>query len=161
MKEPSEHDPRLQAFEARLAALAPLVSLDEQQQLLYQCGFAAGQRAGQQAGRRSLRRWQAVAAAVVLALGWLTLGGNVARERGEPTLAVVPEPSPPAEVVFPRMPAEVEPRPAAQQAVSLDAWQSPATERESLAEELDHFRQTAPELRALAVSELTRAVLAP
>src|SRR5688572_8156186 len=57
-------DPQLQSFEARLAAATPQSSPVEQQQLLYQCAFAAGQRAG----RKSLRRWRVASAALVVLL---------------------------------------------------------------------------------------------
>src|SRR6266850_7671925 len=69
------NDPTLQALEARLSALPPRLPERDRQQLLYQCGVAAGQTAAQRAGAQSTRRWMAVT--TLLALLSLTLGYRV------------------------------------------------------------------------------------
>src|SRR4051794_38000534 len=66
---PDINDPVLQALAARLASVAPQISVVERNDLLYQCAYSAGR---SQANRR-LRRWQATAAV----LGVLLLGINL------------------------------------------------------------------------------------
>jgi hypothetical protein len=67
-----QSDPTLQSLEARLAAIPLRLPAHEQQQLLYQSAFAAGQSAGQRAATTTARRW--MAATTVIALLTLTLG---------------------------------------------------------------------------------------
>lgn len=144
-----------ETFEVRIAKLVPQLSPAEHQQLLYQCAFSAGQTEG----RKSLRRWQAVAAAlVVTALGlsiplvheqvWL------AKQRVEPTR--------PTDIVPRSTLAQAEIPTTARQAgaVELDAWQLQSAEA-SLTHELACFEQTDPHLRSLAVGTLTRTILEP
>jgi hypothetical protein len=59
-------DPHLRSLEARLSAQTPSLSADRQQDLLYQCAYAAGQKAA----RAKLRRWRAgaIACAALLAV---------------------------------------------------------------------------------------------
>lgn len=156
MNEHSLNDAQLQSFEARLAAAVPQLSPIQQQQLLYQCAFAAGQGV---AGR-SLRRWQVVVAALVV----LLLGMSVpfahdrlllAKQKVEPI--VVPDETTqrmvtPSEIpIIARQPATVE----------LDAWQTQQSSSVSLANDLDRFERTDPHLRSLAVGTLTRVFLKP
>lgn len=76
MNEDALNDPVLQSLEARLAASVPQLSGAEQQELFYACAFAAGQRTAV----RSTRRWQAVTAALGLAVI-----GLVVPQLSEPT----------------------------------------------------------------------------
>jgi hypothetical protein len=91
MNDHSLNDPQLQSLEVRVAAAAPQFSPIEQQQLLYQCAFAAGQLAG----RKSLRRWRVASAALVVLL--LGLGVPVAHDHWK-LAEQRREPSTPAEV---------------------------------------------------------------
>jgi hypothetical protein len=156
MNEHSLNDPQLQSFEARLAGAVPQRSLTEQQHLLYQCAFAAGQTAV----GRSLRRWKAVAVALVaLLLGVsVPLGHDrllIANRNRKPIGAAEGSPrdkATPLEIaVVGQEPATVE----------LDAWQSQPSPSASLAAELARFERTDPHLRSLAVGTLNRAVAKP
>src|SRR5438045_7376781 len=59
-------NPELQSLEARLASMPPRLGAGEQQQLLYQCAFAAGKAAGQRASGRVIRGWTAVTSILAL-----------------------------------------------------------------------------------------------
>ena len=158
MNDHSFNDPQLQSLEARLAAAAPQSSPVEQQQLLYQCAFAAGQLAG----RKSLRRWRVASAALVVLL--LGLSVPVAHNHWKPFLVEQKrDPSTPTEVKPQPMLAQSEISFSARQsaAVDLDAWQVPHSDRGSLSDELAQFRNTDPHLRSLAVRTFTRAMLQP
>jgi hypothetical protein len=157
------NDPRLQSFEARLAAMVPQTSPVQQQQLLYECAFAAGQRRA----FRSLRRWQAVAAA----LGILLLGLSVpfahdhlplARPR-LPLAGDRPKPILPAEGTSPRLSAPSEPAVVVRKPVTveLDAWQMETPGGALLAEQLAQLQGPDPHLRSLSVGALTHAILQP
>jgi hypothetical protein len=153
MNEHPINDPKLQSFEARLAALTPQLSAGEQQQLLYQCAFAAGRKAN----RRSVRRWQAVAALLaVVMVGWRIYGGA----QSVVVIEKKAQPSPPAEVVFPRAVAQLELPTGARQSgtVELDAWQTPPS-HSNLNDEVARFKSVDPHLQSLAVGAFTRALL--
>ncbi|MDB5390140.1 MAG: hypothetical protein JWM11_5786 [Planctomycetaceae bacterium] len=128
----SLNDPLLQSLEARLAACAPSVSAAEQQQMLYQCAFAAGRHAG----ARTTRRWQAATAALAALVVAVSLLQSIARGRAQDQIAVQRAAQAPASTVIDL------PQPAAQPVVqtterasvqstgrvvriSLDAWQIP------------------------------------
>lgn len=155
MNELSPSDPRLAALEARLAATPPQLSPAEEQQLLYQCAFAAGQGA---AGKM-LWRWRAIAATLLL----LTLGMSMSIVQGGFNLARTPlERSVPVDTEPPRMMAKQQDipefvRPRA--AVRLDAWR--VQESMSGAAVVAQFDHTDPNLHSLTVGALTRQVLQP
>lgn len=163
MNEHTLHDPLLQSLEARLAATPLQLSTGEQQQLLYQCAFVAGKKTS----TRSLRRWQAAAAVLaVLLLGmsvplardeWL-----LATQRAKPSVPTEQAPGP-IEIAPPGMLAqELVPHHTPQlAAVELDAWQLPARDKNSFAEEMARLEMSDPHLRSLTVGTLTRAVLNP
>jgi hypothetical protein len=156
MNEYPLNDPELQSFEARLAARVPRVSPVEQQRLLYECAFAAGQRT---AGR-SVRRWQSAAAV----LGLLLLSVAVPFARNQLLIAKHPsEPISPAEMAPPRLSPDSQPpavvRPPV--TVELDAWQIPASAEGALTEQLAQLKQTDPHMRSLAVGVFARAVMQP
>ncbi|MSR60050.1 MAG: hypothetical protein EXS05_20830 [Planctomycetaceae bacterium] len=156
MNEHSLNDPKLQSFEARLAAKVPQLSPFQQQHLLYQCAFAAGQKT---AGR-SLRRWQAFAAALVV----LLLGVSIPLAQDRLLIAKrTVEPIVPAEVTPQQMVAQSEiPIIARQSAtIELDAWQTQPSSSALLTDELACFERTDPHLRSLAVGTLSRAFLKP
>ena len=163
MNEHTLHDPQLQSLEARLAATNLQLSAGDQQQLLYQCAFAAGKGVF----TRSLRRWQFAAGVLVV----LSLGISVPLARDEWLLATqrakVPVPaqqSPaPAEVVPPAMLVQdvIPHRTPQVAAVELDAWQLPAPVANSYAEEIARLENSDLHLRSLTVGTLTRAVLNP
>ncbi len=147
-------DVQLQAFEARLATLAPQLPLAEQQQLLYRCAFSAGR----MTVGSTLRRWQgATVAAIVVALG---LSIPVARQyggRAKQNLVIAQ----PRDVIPGPMRAQPEfPNIARQsKAVALGAWQVRSSTDASIANDLARFEQTDPHIRSLAVGVLTRAML--
>ena len=149
-------DPQLQSLETRLAAAVPRISSIQQQQLLYQSAFAAGQTAS----RKSLRRWQASAAALVVLLLGLSVPAardrwHVAEKKAEPFM--------PTEVTPQRKFAEMAIPTTARQSttIELDAWQMQQPEGVSLADELAQIQQSDSHLRSLAVGTLTREVLQP
>jgi hypothetical protein len=153
MNDDSLSDPRLQSLEARLAAMAPQVPLHEQQQLLYQCGVAAGRKAT----RGALLRWRVIAASLlVVAIGLSVPRGSDRVEIAEDHKAE----SEPVEIRLPRF-AEVEIPEIRRGDVELDAWQAPRPERDSLADELARFEQTDQHLRSLTVGAMMRSVLRP
>ncbi|MBW8883649.1 MAG: hypothetical protein JF612_02495 [Planctomycetia bacterium] len=61
------NDPLLQSLEARLAGIPPRLPAGQQQQLLYECAFAAGKAAGRRASSRVIQSW-AVAASILALL---------------------------------------------------------------------------------------------
>jgi hypothetical protein len=165
MNEHTLHDPQLQSLEARLAAMPLQVSAGEQQQLLYQCAFAAGKKTS----ARSLRYWQAAAAVLMIS----TLGMSVPLARDEWLLATQ-RAKPPVPTKHSPAPAEMEPSPAPTLAqvpiphrapqvaeVDLDAWQLPPRNNNSFADEVARLENSDPHLRSLTVGTLTRAVLNP
>src|SRR6478672_8366125 len=88
MNEKPTLDPITQALEARLAAIPPPVSERRREQLLYECGRAAGRRGA----LPIIRRWQA--AAVLLGVGMASLGLIRPATQFSPTSTVhVPLPS--------------------------------------------------------------------
>jgi hypothetical protein len=148
------NDPERTGFEARLAALAPQLSQVEQQQLLYDCAFAAGKRKTE----RSVRRWQTTTAVIGLLLlvvivpvatnGWRTAeqGSALAVSR-PPSSSQRPVAS--EAIVMPEHPV----------AVDLDAWQLPINPDESLNEQLVQLQHADLHTRSLAVGSLTHAFL--
>ncbi|MBC7854717.1 MAG: hypothetical protein IAF94_14900 [Pirellulaceae bacterium] len=161
MNEHTLHDPQLQSLEARLAAMLLQVSPGEQQQLLYQCAFAAGKGVS----TRSVRRWQAGAAVLIV----LLLGMSVPLARDEWLLATqrVKPPVPTQESPAPKESTpsaalakdDVPQRVPASKTVELDAWQLPAAKEHSFAEEMALLENSDPHLRSLTVGSLTRTVL--
>ena len=152
MNEHMLHDPQLQSLEARLAATPLQLSAGEQQQLLYQCAFAAGKKTS----TRSLRRWQTAAAALV----FLLLGMSVPLVRDEWLLAMQGA-KPPVPTEQSPAPEKTIPSPMLAKAVELDAWQLPAATKDSFAEEVALLEKSDPHLRSLTVGPLTRTILNP
>lgn len=157
----SLNDPRLQALEARLAAMPPQLSTAQQQQLLYQCAFAAGR----QSARHTVRRWQAAVAGLTVVLMGLSLPlleetqlGNEppAAELGAAGLARVEIAAEPAADTLELSPLGHRPSPE----ISLDAWQVQTEASASFDHELAQFANIDPQLRSLAVGSLTRRILA-
>ena len=156
MNDPSISDPQLQHMEARLAAATPHLSNLEQQQLLYQCAFAAGR----QACARKLRRWQTITAALLV----FSVGMSVPMVRGRwMPVAQNAESTMPNSTMPRQAPGQPEiPFPELQLAkVELDAWQltSPVSGRiegqRIPAELID------PHIRSLTLGSLTRRLLEP
>jgi hypothetical protein len=156
MNEHSLNDPQLKSLEARLAGLAPQLPVSEQQQLLYECGVAAGRKST----RGALRRWQAIAAGLlVVAVATISIPRSaepqVAAEQHEP------EPAP-VEIEFPRFDlAELFAPSQPKSPLELDAWQTPRSRRDSLADELARFEETDPHVRTLAMGAMARSLLRP
>lgn len=158
----SLNDPRLQALEARLAAMQPQLSTAQQQQLLYQCAFAAGR----QSARHTVRRWQAAVAGLMVVLvglslpllGKETLLGKEppAAELGAAGLARAEVAAEPAADALELSPLGHRPSPEH----SLDAWQVQTEASASFDHELAQFANIDPQLRSLAVGSLTRRILA-
>lgn len=69
------NDPALQSLAARLAVVPPRLPAREREQLLFQCGMAAGQSAAERAGAQSARQW--IAATSLLAVLSIVLGYRV------------------------------------------------------------------------------------
>jgi hypothetical protein len=126
-------DPALQAIENQLAGLAPQISSAQQQDLLYQCAFAAGK----QTMTRSLRRWQGAVAALAVLL--ISVSVPLANNRW--TLARHEQPMRP---VVP--------------AANLDAWQIALSSSDAVASNLEQLERIDPAARPLAVASLTRAM---
>ncbi|HEX7379056.1 MAG TPA: hypothetical protein VF278_18180 [Pirellulales bacterium] len=151
----SLNDPHLQALEARLANMPPQVSMTRRQQLLYECAFAAGRKS---AGR-IVRRWQAAAVVLIMALVGLRVSpaGNapIAAERGGAALThreVSPESADGALELSP-----LGRRPSRE--VSLDAWQVRSRAAASFERGPAELAHNDPRLRALTVGALTRRIL--
>ncbi len=154
MNEHSFHDPQLRSFEAQLAAQTPQISYAEQQQILYQCGVAAGRIASQ----KSLRRWQAMTGVLVAAL----VGLNIPRPSTDsPDAVQIAHPADRERISLPPWLTETEPplTPHRHGSVDLSAWQTPSSDNATLAHDLARFEQTEPHLRSLAVGALARTVL--
>ena len=159
MNTQSSGDAQFQLLEARLAAAAPQLSPSEQQQLLYECAFAAGRNAN----RKWLRNWQIAAAGLVGMVLGLGLSLSLPIKRDQRTLVEKkPVLSTPTDVKRQPMSVPDVPRPARQSAtVELNAWQVQQSESVSLADQLAQFKQTDPHLRSLSVGTFTRTVLHP
>ena len=148
-------DPELRSLEARLEAITPRVSAEEQQRLLYDCAFAAGKkRAG-----AALNRWLAVAG--LLAIVWIvssapwTAGDSNRAERKHAPRVASEEPS----FEFALLEEAFAPRKDTKG--DLDAWRVPASPTASLAAQLDEFNRTDSHLRSLSVGTMTRSALSP
>lgn len=158
----SLNDPRLQALEARLAAMPPQLSTVQQQQLLYECAFAAGR----QSARHTVRRWQASFAGMMV----LLVGLSLPLIRKDLLVDNEPRAADPAAADLARV--EIAAQPAAStlefsplghwpsSEVSLDAWQVQTQASASFDRELAQFAKSDPQLRSLAVGALTRRILA-
>lgn len=149
-------DLELQAFEARLAVSAPAPPLARQQQLLYECAFAAGSRAG----RRKLQFWQSLATV----FAFLFFGAMLPTARNRALLADG-EHEPARREAEWQAAKQKEPSPsfsvgAGASVVSLDAWQT-APSANAFDEELAQFEQLEPQWRAVALGPLTRKLLEP
>lgn len=150
-------DPALKAFEDQLAGLAPQISLTEQQDLLYQCAFAAGK----QAMNGSLRRWQAAVATLAVLLGCVCLplaNSQWTVARHEPQPGPVPSPTPTPQQIVVREPVSDSVRPVVP-AARFDAWQVALSSSDAIASNLAQLEQIEPATRPLAVTALTRAAL--
>lgn len=169
----SLNDPRLQALEARLAAMPPQLSMAQQQQLLYQCAFAAGRTSA----RHTVRRWQAAAAGLMVVLVGLSVPlldkesvSDKESPVGKESLAgKEPRATGRRAAELARADIAVEPasgtlefsplghRPSSE--ISLDAWQVQSQVSASFDRELAQFARSDPRLRSLAVGPLTRRIL--
>jgi hypothetical protein len=150
MNDQSLNDPLLQSLEARLAAIVPQVSQVEQQQLLYQCAFAAGR----QSGIRAVRCWQAASAVLVcLVFGLSALyfdhRQHLARRDVAPR-------RPPWESVLAAESPEVAQRQTMPLTIELDAWQIRASE-ELLTERTVALSD--PHLRSMTMGAMTHQLL--
>lgn len=141
MNQPDAPDPQLELFTSQLIAMAPRLSAAEQQQILYECAFSAGQ--GQ--SRRALFKWRAattVLGLLVVGMSLPMVSGRLTAQAVQPVSMPVVEATPPVtltteeSLVATRKPISVR----------LDAWQIPAS-----AEDPWH-RQTA-QLPAIGPSE--------
>lgn len=155
MNHDSSRNDDLRAFEARLCALSPSLPPAEQQQLLYQCAFAAGQNVA----KRTLRRWQGATAALTV----LLVGLTIPIARGPSSVAQLPAAQAAQNRLIEQPEAEAmssmrEPRAIA---ISLDAWQRKPSPIASLDKELSQFAQLTPRQRSLSVGALQRHILEP
>jgi hypothetical protein len=163
MNEHTLHDPQLQSLEARLAATPLQLSAGEQQQLLYQCAFAAGKKTS----THSLRRWQAAAAVLVVLLAGISIPlardeWLLATQRAMPPVPAEQAPAPKDTAPPTMLVEELVPHRTPQVGnLELDAWQITHSEKNSFAEELAHLEKSDPHLRSLTVGTLTRTILNP
>jgi hypothetical protein len=148
-------DPQWQSFETELAAHVPQVSIQERDQILYACAFAAGQ----SKERQSVRTWKVMAAVLSLLL----------------TVSLIPHRQAPPSIVRETRNAPVYPETTSSQApsmelvpesqrlllIDLDAWKVHSPENRLLSEQLSEFAQFDPHLRSLTVSSMNRTVFGP
>jgi hypothetical protein len=147
-------DIQLQTLATRLGDIVPKVSAAEQQQLLYECAFAAGQRAA----KRVVRRWQGAAAVLTV----LLMGASIplARERSAPEQAIAVQPAQNRGLERTAADDEIPPIPVrGANAILLDAWQTKPSTVASFDSELAQFARMDPHLRSLAVGALTHQIL--
>lgn len=151
----SLNDPYLQALEARLAEMPPQVSMARRRQLFYECAFAAGRKSS----GRIVRRWQAAAVGLTVALVGLCVSpagkAPIATHRGGAALTrseISPEP---VDGTFELSPLGRRPS----REVSLDAWQVRSRAAASFERKSAEFADNDPRLRALTVGALTRRIL--
>ncbi len=151
MSEPPFHDPTLKDTESRLLASKPRLAPDEEQRMLYQCAFAAGQARA----RRALRGWQATTAVMGLLLVSLAVpvvqGTRMAKVDRVETLHI-PESMP----VQQSLPPEPLVAFGTRVEVELDAWQLPP---ETLLREQLAYSKSDLERESLSVGQLYRSVL--
>ena len=154
MNDHSLNDPQLQSLEARLAAMAPRASAAEQQQLLYQCAFAAGR----SASGKLIRRWQ-VAVGTLAAL-LLAVSVSLVQDRFLPARQVVEVPVSPREAAQQSLPNHPEPLQSlpTPKSVELDAWQVPESMRFGSGPVLAQSQPSDPHQRSLTVGAMTRRV---
>ena len=157
MNDPSLTDPELRTLAARLAAIAPLVPVAEQQRLLYASAFSAGQKST----LRTVRHWQSVAAGLVILLVGLTISRGsqhvmLAEHSNERTAS-------PQQVARDRAVERTEGISAMRQVTlaDLDAWQLRPRENYLSPESLLQRKPIDPRLQPFTVSALTRAYLRP
>ena len=148
------NDSELKGFEARLATLAPQLSHVEQQQLLYECAFAAGQHKA----RRAVRRWQTA----TVSMGLLLLGAVVPIAQDQWRI----EPPPGALVVVqqglsPKLPeaSDSAVMPIRPVTADLDAWQLPNLPGVLLNQQMAQLEQSDLHTQSLAVGRLTQTLL--
>ena len=123
MNDPEFHDLDLQSFESRLGAIPLRLAPDQQQHMLYECAFAAGQ----QQVRRTVRAWQATTIVMGVILAFVAMPRKpddfmAQHTETTPAIAVeklLPEPPQSEEVSFVSWRSGV--------SVNLDAWQLPAS----------------------------------
>ena len=164
MNEPTRHDPELQSFEARLGAAPLRLPVAEQQQLLYQCAFAAGKKSS----IRTLRCWQGAAVGMLILLGAINVPpprgqGVAATQHVQPAIPTRQDPAPRVKatstlVMKDTLLGHQTPTPPA---VDLDAWQLPHPNSDSLTEELAQLEKSDPRLRFMTVGVMTSALLNP
>jgi len=163
-------DPRLQALEARLAALVLPETAHRKQELLYHSGFAAGKHAA----RVTVRRWQASAALLLVLLGassvplvrqasWFASREQVARRDDRPAPSpALPEPSRRG-VLSPELLTQSN-IPAVPDQLTWRGGGRGAgtgTRSSSLATELAAFKRIEPHTRALAMGSLASLTQQP
>ena len=115
-------DPQIELFELQLTALAPRLSLAEQQRMLYECAFSAGRRQSHDALLRS-RVATTVLGLLVFGMSFPMAYDRLAAQsvKSKPMLAV--EDTPPASLAPVESPVTVR----KSISVRLDAWQIPAS----------------------------------
>lgn len=154
MDEPSL-TPELQDLQSRLSRIVPPIATSRQQEMLYQCAFAAGRNS---VGAR-LRVWR-VATASLAALSLFL----VAYRPSVPTAGLHPERSSiPLVEQPPREPLEAPPHESLALvrqplSVELGAWQVPSRSDVALANQLTQFEQVPPEMQSLTVRALARGL---
>ncbi|MEX2176294.1 MAG: hypothetical protein WD872_18170 [Pirellulaceae bacterium] len=152
-------DPGLESLAARLAAHAPRLPQPEQDRLLYQCAYAAGQAAT----ARKTRRWQVASAALAVVLVGLSI--PAASERLRVAWQAPPLADPPAPVVGENHSPKIEPEPRPATAnptdrsptIALDAWQLATDRSATFAEELAKVREADPSGRLLSTRGMSDA----
>jgi hypothetical protein len=141
------NDPALQSLAARLAAVPPRLHEREREQLLFQCGMAAGRNTA----ARRVRHWQAASGVLAVLLAGLSLMLShgqppaIARKPAVSSTSTQPSESEQDDDLFQWRVAQLD----------LSAWQRHNSSSADFAQELTRFKQMDPSLRAFAVGTLS------
>lgn len=147
--------PQWLSFESELATQVPQISVQERDQILYACAFAAGR----SKGRQSVRTWKVMAAV----LSFLLTVSLIPHRRAPPSFVQETRNAPVSPETTPSQAFSKEIAPESQHLLltNLDAWKVQSSENRLLSEQLMEFSQFDPHLRSLTVSSMDRAVFGP
>jgi hypothetical protein len=149
--------PPWQSFEKELAVHVPQISVQERDQILYACAFAAGQMKRSQ----SIRFWKMMVTTLSLLLA----------------VSLIPHLHSPSDISYETQSVPGSPEGTSSQAmkaeeaseseseillmVNLDAWRVPSSKNRLLSSQLTEFGQLDPYQRSLTVSSMNRVVFNP